>query len=441
MTDLTKLIEAGELESLQAWLEATGTLDVAAELSRMEIRARALLFRLLPRDRALAVFEALEPVHQQDILDGLRDERVAGLLEDLDPDDRARLFEELPASVVPRVLAGLSTTERAYTSILLGYPEDSAGRVMNPEFVHLPASLEVAEAINRIRRTPAEPEVIAMLPVTDDERRLVGSVRLANLVRAAPTQRVSEVLEPELHQVSVFDDQETAARLIGEAGLLALPVVDGEERIVGMITVDDAMRVLEEEETEDLHRAGGTRPLGRPYLSIGVLRLAGSRAPWLLALVVAAAATVNVLQFFEDTLAAVVTLALFIPLLIDTGGNAGAQASTVIVRAMAVGEVSPTDLTRVVWQEARVGILLGAALALIGLAPVALFFDPRLAIVVSATLLTVSAWATLVGSLLPILAKRAGIDPAVISAPLVTTLVDATGLVIYFLIARAILVI
>jgi magnesium transporter len=241
------------------------------------------------------------------------------------------------------------------------------------------------------------------------------------------------------YKVRADEDQETAARLVQEAGLIALPVVDSEDRLVGVITVDDAMEVLEAEETEDIALHGGSQPLGRPYMAVSVFYLARKRAVWLLVLIVAAALTVNVLQLFEDTLEEVVTLALFIPLLIGTGGNSGSQAATVVIRAMAVGEVRFGDLPQVVWREARVGVTLGLMLAVAGFGPVALLYDADIALIVSMTLVTLCAWATFAGSMLPMLARRRGVDPAVVSAPLITTLVDATGLVIYFLIAQAVL--
>lgn len=441
MVQLAELTRAPDLARLEAWLEETGTLDIAEELARLDPAERVIPFRLLPRDRALEVFEALEPVHQQEILAGLRDERVRQLIEELDPDDRARLFRELPAKVARRALAGLSPMERAYTAALLGYPEDSAGRMMTPEFVNLRASMTVADALAKIRRTPVEDETLAALPVTDDRRRLLGTVDLATLVKAPPGEQIGTLMTPEVHWVAVTEDQEVAARMMRDADLLVLPVVDSEHRIVGVITVDDAMRVLEEEETEDRSRLAAVEPLGRPYLSVSVTELAAKRAMWLLILVAAATLTVNVLAYFEDTLAEAVQLAVFIPLLIGTGGNTGAQAATMVIRAMALGELRFADLPRVVGREALVGLALGAMLGVIAFPAVWLFFDAGMATVVAVTLLVVCAWATFTGAMLPLLARRAGVDPAVISAPLITTLVDATGLVIYFLVATAVLAI
>jgi magnesium transporter len=439
MTELSDLTDGVDLVSLAQWLESNSTLAIADELARLGRTDRVVPFRMLPRDRALDVFEALDPVHQREVLEGLRDDRFRDLVEAMDPDDRARLLGELPAKVATRVLAGLSEAERAKTAALLGYREESAGRVMSPEYVSLRESMTVVDALAKVRRAGAEAETIYTLPVTDDQRQLRGVVSLRQLVLGSPETKVGDLMATDVHHAHVDDDQEQAARLVQEADILALPVLDGEERLVGIITVDDAMEVIEAEETEDLALHGASNPLGRPYLAASVLGLARSRALWLLVLIVAAALTVNVLQFFEETLATVVTLALFIPLLIDTGGNSGAQASTVVIRAMAVGEVRFGDLPRVVWREARVGLLLGVMLAVAGFVPVLVFFDSDIAIIVSVTLVTICTWATFAGSMLPLLARRAGVDPAVVSAPLITTLVDATGLVIYFVVAQVVL--
>jgi magnesium transporter len=437
--ELAELTEAADLDALAAWLESTGTLDIADELARLDPADMAVAFRLLDRDRALAVFEQLDPVHQQEVLEGLRDDRFRQLVEDMDPDDRARLVGEVPATVATRVLSGLSPQERAMTAALLGYPEESAGRLMTPEYVNLRETMTVTDALTKVRRSGEHAETVYTLLVTDDQRHLRGIVSLRQLVLAGPGERVGDLMTTQVHSVHATDDQEMAARLLQEAGVLALPVLDSEDRLVGVITVDDAMEVIEAEQTEDLAYHGASMPLGRPYLRASAFGLARSRAVWLLVLIVAAALTVNVLQFFEDTLAQVVTLALFIPMLIGTGGNAGAQASTVVIRAMAVGEVRFADLPHVVWREARVGVLLGGMLALGGFLPAALIFDADIALIISITLISICTWATLAGSTLPLLARRAGVDPAVVSAPLITTLVDATGLIIYFVVAKAVL--
>lgn len=439
MTSLQDLTRERDLEQLRSWLEETGTLDIAEELSRLPQAERGVVFRLLDKDRALQVFESLEPVHQQELLEGLRDQQVNQLVEVMSPDDRARLLDEVPAKVAKRLQAGLSPEERRMTARLLGYPEESAGRLMTPEYVNLRSSMTVADALAKIRRLGADAETIYTLPVTDDERRLVGIVSLRDLVLSPAGQRVGELMVEDTLHVSVDEDREEAARLIQEADLLAAPVVDHEDRLVGVITVDDAMEILEAEVTEDISRAGAAEPLDRPYLVVSPFTLARKRASWLLILGVAATLTVSVLNRFESTLEAVTALALFVPLLIGTGGNSGSQAATVVIRAMAVGEVRFIDLPKVVGRELLTGVMLGLMLGAVAFVPVMLFLDTNMAMVISLTLIVLCGWATFIGAGLPMIARRLSIDPAVVSAPMIATLVDATGLIIYFLIAMAIL--
>lgn len=437
--ELDELLEGGDLELLDRWLAQADVVEIADELSRLPRESRAVPFRLLARDRALEVFERLDPSLQQELLEGLRETNVQQLFEEMDPDDRARLTEEMPAKVARRLLAGLSANERQLTATLLGYAEDSAGRLMSPEVASLRAGMTVADALERLRRIGRSAETIYALPVTDDHRRLVGALGLRDLVLADPATLIGDLMDTDVFSARVDADQEVVARLVRDADLLALPIVDGEDRLVGIVTVDDAMEVLEEEETEDLARAGGAEPLGRPYMATSVLQIARSRVVWLLILIVAATLTVNVLQLFEGTLDQVVALALFIPLVIGTGGNTGAQAATTVTRALAVGEVRFGDLGVVVLREARVGLLLGAMLGLLALGPAWFFAGREIAVVVGLTLLAVCTLAAFVGSFLPLVARRVGVDPAVMSAPFITTLVDASGLVLYFLIARAVL--
>ena len=441
MPTLEELVENGDIERLNDRLNELNTVEIAEELARLDVDQRAVPFRLLAKDRAIEVFETLDPADQQALLDSLRDERVVQLFEDMDPDDRARLVDEMPATVARRLLAGLSPWERALTSTLLGYPEDTAGRIMSPEYVSLRSGMSAEQALEKVRHAGRSAETVYALPVTDDQRRLIGAIGLRDVVVAEPDQRIGDLMETEaeVYSARVDDDQETVARLIGEADLLALPIVDTENRLVGIVTVDDAMAVLEEEETEDIARTGGAEPVGRPYFSVSVFRLARTRIVWLLLLIVAASLTVSVLDFFHVALETVVTLSLFIPLLIGTGGNTGAQSATTVVRALALGEVRFEDLPRVVLREARVGLMLGMGLGVIAFVPVSLLFGTPMGTVVALSVATICTYASTVGSLLPILAGRVGFDPAVLSAPFITTIVDASGLVIYFLIAKLIL--
>jgi magnesium transporter len=437
--EVEDILLGDDLELMDRWLAQADPVEIAEELARLPRERRAVPFRLLARDRALEVFELLDPSVQQELLDGLRDANVLQLFEEMDPDDRARLTEEMPATVARQLLAGLSPAERRLTATLLGYPEDSAGRLMSPEVASLPADLTAAQALDRLRRIGRSAETIYALPVTDNRRRLIGALGLRDLVLAEPGTSVRDLMDADVYSARVDTDQEEVARLMREADLLALPIVDSEDRLVGIVTVDDAMEVLEEEETEDVARSGGAEPLGRPYLATSVMQIARSRVVWLLLLIVAATLTVNVLQVFEETLTKVVSLALFIPLVIGTGGNTGAQAATTVTRALAVGEVRLSDLGFVILREARVGLLLGTMLGLLAFLPALLFAGQEIAIVVSVTLVVVCTLAAFIGSLLPLIARRVGVDPAVMSAPFITTLVDASGLVVYFLVARAVL--
>jgi magnesium transporter len=433
------LVAERDVEALNDWLLAAGTLDIAEEMARLDPAERAIPFRLLPKDRALEVFEALDPLHQQELLEGLREEGVRQIFEDMDPDDRARLVDEMPAKVARRLLAGLSPHERALTAKLLGYPENSAGRVMSPEVVNLRANQTAAEALGRLRRIGKSAETIYGLPVTDDQRRLVGALGLRDLVLANPETNVGDLMDREVYSARVDADQEAVARLMQEADLLALPIVDAEGRLVGVVTVDDAMEILEEEQTEDVARAGGAEPLGRPYLATSILQLARSRIIWLLVFLSAGAVTVNVLAVFEATLATAVALAFFVPLVIGTAGNTGAQSATTVTRALAVGEVRMADLAPVVGRESLAGLFLGVVLAVIALGPIAWFADVRIAAVVAITLIIACTMASVLGSSLPLVAKRIGVDPAVMSVPLITALIDAAGLVVYFLVAGIVL--
>jgi magnesium transporter len=428
-----------ELAALRLELADTSTVELAEELPRMDLAEQALRFRLLPKDRALAVFEELDTVHQQELIDGLKTEFVRELLDSMAADDRAKLFDEMPAKVATRFQSQLSAADRRTTAQLLGYEPESAGRIMTPDYVSLRASMTAAAAIERIRHLRERPRHLDVLPVTDGHRKLLGTVTLADLVSADPDTPVHELIADEHYQVSTDTDQEEAARLIQEANLNALSVVDHEERLVGLITWDDAMEILEAEDTEDATLAGAAEPLERPYLSAGVFMLARKRAVWLLVLAVSASLTVTVLNYYETYLANVTVLAVFISLLTGTGGNSGSQASVTIIRAMAVGEVRFSDAFRITWRESRVGFLLGAMLAIVGGPVVGFVYGWDIGLIIALTLLVICTWSTFVGSLLPLLAKKVGIDPALVSAPMVSTLCDATGLLIYFSVAALIL--
>lgn len=439
MDQMTDLVDRHDPGGVLGLLDGHPPHELADALARLDPIDAGWVFRLLDKDRALAVFEELDPVDQQELLAGLRDDAVVALVEQMDPDDRARMLGEAPAKVATRVLAGLSHGQRTMTAALLGYPDGSVGRAMSPETVAVPVHANVTEALAVVRRKGSAAETVYTLPVTDTGRCVLGTVTLRDLVLARPETPVAELVERSAPRVHATGSGEDAARLMGEANLLALVVVDSEDRLLGLLTIDDAVEILEEADTEDAARQSGAAPWAGHYMYVKVTKLARTRAVWLAVLLLAAVLTVNVLQAFEGALEQVTALALFIPLLVGTGGNAGAQAASAAVRAIAVGEVRLADLPAVVWRELRVGLLLGALLGGLGLAVASLLVGVQIAGVVAVTLVAICGWAATVGATMPLLARRVGIDPAVVSAPLVTTLVDATGLLIYFSVARLLL--
>ncbi|MFI6804710.1 magnesium transporter [Streptomyces luteogriseus] len=438
-TELRDALEHHNLRAAQDLLGQRPPHVIADELARMNAVDAVVAFRLLDKDGAIKVFEELQPVDQQAILMGLRDVAFRELVEELDPDDRVRMLREAPAKVVQRVLAGLSAHERQVTAALLGYPAGSVGRYMTPEVVALDQHLTVQQALELVRSKGADAETVYTLPVVDGGRRLTGVVELRELVLSPPGIDVLDLVLPDAPRAHAADLAEDAARLMRETNTLDLPVVDSEERLVGLLTIDDAVEVIEEADTEDVARQSGSAPWSGHYMAATVWQLARYRAVWLLLLLLAATLTVTVTQAFESTLEEVTQLAMFIPLLIGTGGNAGAQAATAAVRALALGEVRVHDLPAIIWRECRVGVVLGAMLATLGTVLGTVFVGAQVALVVGIALVIICGWAATVGGTMPILAKRLHIDPAVVSAPMVTTLVDATGLVIYFLTARAVL--
>jgi magnesium transporter len=421
------------------WLTDSDPIAVAAELSRREPEKRAAIFQQLPAEMTNAVFWQLEPDDQAAVLDGLQHNQVIRLLESMDPDDRVHLFQVMPADMISRLMTQLSPRERRSTELLLAYPKETAGRIMNPEFIRLKPSMTVSAGLAEVRRHRDRAETIYVLPVSDDAMRLLGTVSLEDLVLAEPRQRIEKLIRQPQYSVSAWDDQETTARLIQSADLVAVPVVEKDNRLVGLVTVDDAMDVLQSEDSEDMARAGATEPIGRAYFSVSLIRLVRSRIVWLSLLALAATLTVNVLSAFETTLETAVSLALFIPLLIGIGGNTGAQSATTIIRAIAIEEIDTSDLLRVLLREGLVGLILGVLLGVIAFVVVSTIFDRDIALIVALTLVTICTLAAIVGSSMPLFARILGVDPAVVSAPVVTTVVDATGLLVYFLVAAAVL--
>ncbi|NDK31097.1 magnesium transporter [Nesterenkonia haasae] len=438
LDDLADLIRDERLTDLRVALDELNTGDIVDFLERLGVKDRAVTFRLLPKDTAVHVFDQLDQALQHEIVEGLKDGDVAHFFESLDPDDRVRLMDEMPASVARKMLRHLDARERSLTNIVLGYASGTIGRAMSPEFVAIPEHWTVKQAMEKIRRAGVDAETIYTLPVVDGHRLLKGVVSLRELM-FSDEDTVVDTIMSEADSVDADHDAEDAARRCADRKHLAVPVTDKEHRVVGIFTVDDAMDILERAETEDAARHGGAEPLHRPYLSTPVLTIMRSRIVWLLVLALGATLTVQVLDTFEETLEAVVVLALFVPLLIGTGGNTGNQAATTVTRALALGDVATRDVFRVLWREVRVGITLGSVLGVLGFLLVSWRWDWDVGAVIGLTLLAVCTLAASAGGMMPLLGKKIGADPAVFANPFISTFVDATGLIIYFLIAMAVL--
>ncbi|WP_407442302.1 magnesium transporter [Rhodococcus sp. (in: high G+C Gram-positive bacteria)] len=428
-TDLTALTEVlGELTTGQ----------VVEILERLDRTQRAIVYRLLSKDRAMTVFEGLDPALQGSLVGALQDDDVAALFAELEPDDRVGLLDELPATVAGKLLQGLPPDQRDLTAEILGYPRGSIGRRMSPEYIVTHPDLTVAETLDKLEQRMEDAETIYTLPVTDRARVLVGVVSLRDLLKA-PRDAVIADIAGRPDWAYATEDSEQAARRCADLKRLALPVVDSETRLVGIFTFDDALRILEDSDSEDQARISGTEPLRQPYLATPVFNIVRSRVVWLLVLAIGASLTVQVLEVFEATLGQMVALALFIPLLIGTGGNTGNQAATTVTRALALNDVTPRDLWKVFVRELCVGLSLGLLLGTVGFVLVTVLYEPSLGLVIGLTLLSICTMAASVGGVMPMLARAVRADPAVFSNPFITTFVDATGLLVYFMIAKVVL--
>lgn len=435
---LAQALSSGNLSRVARALQPLDVAETLEQLERLSTIDRAVAYRTLPKDRALEVFERFDAPVQADLLTGLQDAQVAEVFSALSPEDRVPLLDELPATVASRLVQGLGEEDRALTTAVLGYPRRAVGRYMSPRVVTARPEMTASEALDRVRQQLDEAESVYVLAVTDSSRHLLGVVPLRDLLRAGGTEQVADLMKPPSFVPATLNAEE-AARYCADAKVLVLPVVDAEGRLVGVLTVDDALRILESAENEDSARSGGSEPLRRPYLATPIRSIVRARVVWLLVLALGATLTVQVMDIFETTLAEQVVLSLFIPLLIGTGGNTGNQAATTITRALALGDVRPRDVVKVVAREVRVGALLGLLLGGLGFVITSVIFTVPLGTVIGLTLLGVCTMAAAAGGLMPILGKTLKVDPAVFSNPFISTFVDAAGLIIYFLIASAVL--
>ncbi|OEY11037.1 magnesium transporter [Corynebacterium sp. BCW_4722] len=431
-------VESDDLTEIQELLEDTPMRDVIHLVERQPSKRGAVLVRLLPPERAAHAFDALDPAHQAEIVAALGDGDVSGLFDELGTEDRVALLDNLPAEIADRFMHDLDEEERANTNAILGYEKGSVGRAMSPDVAVVTGDMGVQDVVDKLRADADSLETIYTIPVVDDDRVLTGVVGLKDLFKAHAGQTVDEVMG-ETSWAQATDDAEDTARWLLSSGLLALPIVDDDHRLVGIFTYDEAQDIVEDADSEDHARQGGSEALRKPYLSTPVMQLVRSRIVWLLVLAVSAILTVQVLGLFEDALAEVTVLSLFIPLLTGTGGNTGNQAATTVTRALALNDVRKRDVLQVMWRELRVGMTLGAVLGVLGLALAWVVFGREIGIIIGATLFCICAMSATVGGMMPIIAKTVGADPAVFSNPFISTFCDATGLIIYFMIAKAVL--
>ena len=438
---IRELLDSKQYTRLRQMLSELNDADIAALLEEMEEQDMLKVFRILPKDLAADVFSYMDVDNQQFIITSLSDRDAANIVDNLMADDAADLMEEMPANVVKKILANASPETRRDINHLLRYPEDSAGSIMTVEYVDLKENLTVDEAIARIRKIGVDSETINICYVLDSRRKLVGTVALRYLLLSQPDEVISDIMHENVISISTMMDQEEVARQFQKYDFTAMPVVDNENRLVGIITVDDIVDILQEEATEDIAKMAAIVPSDKPYMKTGVLETWKKRIPWLLLLMVSATFTGRIIASYESALSACMVLSTFIPMLMDTGGNAGSQASVSIIRGISLDEIRFYDLPGVIWKEARVALLCGVTLSAANFVKLMLFdrVAVQVAFVICITLVVTVFVAKIVGCSLPMLAKKIGFDPAVMASPFITTIVDALSLVIYFQIATVLL--
>ena len=448
---LLELVRSKRLKALQQELEEMNQFDIAefiTELGEEDSVKMATVFRLLSKERGAEVFAELDAPEQQEIINSITDKELGEIVEDMYVDDAVDMMEELPANIVKRVMRAATPETRALINQYLKYPENSAGSIMTAEFVDLKKYMNVRESIARIRRIGDDKETIYVCYVTSADRRLEGVVTVKDLLLSDDDAVIEDIMDRNVIFCRTTDDRSEAAERISDYDLLAVPVVDAEDRLVGIVTVDDVIDVLEEEATEDFDLMAGISPSDTPYSRAGVVEMWKRRIPWLMFLMLSATFTSMIITHFEDALSRCTVLTGFVPMLMGTGGNSGSQSSTAVIRSLSIGDTEPRDILSVVWKEIRVAVLCGVSLAYVNFVKM-LLVDRLLlgnaevtvlvAFTVSVTLIFVVTFAKAVGSTLPMAAEKIGIDPAVMASPLISTITDAVSLLIYFSLSTVLL--
>ena len=445
---ITALAEQKKYTSLRDILVTMNPADTAALFDELDEHLLPLLFRLLPKDEAAETFVEMDPDSQELLIRGFSDSELKEVVDELYVDDAVDLVEEMPANVVRRILRQADPETRKLINNILQYPDDSAGSWMTTEFVDLLPTMTVADAVKRIRRTGTDKETINICYVIDEGRHLLGTVSIRAIILSEDDEIISYIMNENVISVGTLTDQEDASAVFAKYDLTVVPVVDNENRLVGIITVDDALDVLETEATEDIEIMGGITPSDKPYLKTSIWETFKARFPWLLLLMISATFTGQIISHFETALASAAVLTAYIPMLMDTGGNSGSQASVTVIRGISLNDIEFSDFFRVVWKEIRVAVLCGVALAAVNFGKLLLvdgmlFHNEAITVPVAAviclTMVCTILCAKLVGCTLPMLAEKLGFDPAVMSSPFITTIVDALSLLIYFRFASGIL--
>ncbi|WP_246798137.1 magnesium transporter [Alkalibacter rhizosphaerae] len=439
MENLFALLENKDYKGLRAHLSTLHAPDIADAMEQTQEKESLLIFRLLPKDLAVEVFSHMEPFYQAEFSELIREEELRDLVDELYFDDKIDYLEEIPATLVKKILRNTPENERKLINQFLNYPDYSAGSIMTIEFVDLKKSMTVADAIKRIRRIGTDKETIYTCYVIDNERTLEGLISLKELILTSEDTTIEEIMNADFISVTTHTDQEDVAEKFLKYDLLAMPVVDSENRLVGIITVDDVLDVMEEEATKDFHMMAGMQVSEETYMESSVIQLFKKRFPWLAVLMISATLTSAIMESYEALIAGMAILSANIPMLMGTSGNAGAQASTLMVRSIAVGDVEFKDIFRIIWKEFRVSFLIGCSLAVLNY--IRMYFiggySPTLSLVVSLTLIITIALAKLIGSTLPMVAKKIGLDPAIMANPMISTILDALVLITYFKISSA----
>ncbi len=442
------LLDEKKYSTLRDILVTMKPYDIAAVFEELQDEKTPILFRILPKELAAETFVEMDDETQEFLIHGFSDSELKEVVDELFVDDAVDLIEEMPANVVKRILRQADKDMRRQINELLKYPEDSAGSIMTTEFIMLRPDMTAEMAIKRIRRTGVDKETIYTCYVNDENNKLIGITTVKDLLLAEDDAKVEEMMEENVISVHTLDDQEQVAQMFSNYNFLALPVVDKEQRLVGIVTIDDAIDVIQEEATEDIEKMAAVLPSDKPYMRTGVFGIYRKRAPWLLILMLSATFTSTIISSFDGILAQIIILSSFIPMITGSGGNAGSQASVSVIRALSLGEIEFKNILQVLWKEIRVAVLCGLTLAVANFFKL-LFFDLRhytgtgspveIALVVSATLVGTIVMAKIVGASLPILANKIGFDPAVMANPLISTVCDSLSLLIYFAVAKLLL--